>query len=92
MPQNAREMMAILMAIHTFGPLVQNKALQIVTDNFCAMANINHMGGQSTLLTLITKAIDTTSISYQFLSVFMLREGRQLQFFVYKNGDPSSIY
>ena len=33
------------------------------------MANINHMGGQSPLLTLVTKAIDTTSISYQPLSV-----------------------
>ena len=42
------------------------------------------MGGHSPLLTLITKAIDTTSISYQPLSVFMLREGRHLQFFVYK--------
>ena len=64
-PQNTRGMMAFLMEIHTFGPLVKNKALQIVTDNISAMADINHMGGQSHSLTIITKAIDTTSISYQ---------------------------
>ena len=69
MPQNTRGMMAILMEIHTFGPLVKNKALQIVTDNISAMANINHMGGQSHLLKIITKAIGTTSISYQPLTV-----------------------
>ena len=59
-----------LMAIDTFGPLVKNKALHIVTDNISTMANINHKGGQSLLLTLFTKAIDTTSISYQPVSVF----------------------
>ena len=45
-------MMAILKAIHALGRLVNNKALQIVTDNISAMANINHMGGQSPKLTL----------------------------------------
>ena len=69
MPQYAGEMISILMAIDTFGPLVKNKALHIVTVNISTMANINHKGGQSLLLTLFTKAIDTTSISYQPVSV-----------------------
>ena len=60
--------------------LVKNEALQIVMDNISATANINHMGGESHLL----PSIDTASISYQHLSVLMLREGRPLQFFVYK--------
>ena len=41
------------------------KALQIVIDNISTMANINPMRGLSHLLTLITNAIDTTSISYR---------------------------
>ena len=36
MPQNAREMMGILMAIHAFGPLVKNEVLQILTDTISA--------------------------------------------------------
>ena len=52
MPQNAREMMTILMAVHALAPLVKKKTLQIGTDNISAMANINHMGGQNPLLTL----------------------------------------
>ena len=55
MPQNAREMISILMTIHTFGPLVKNKALQIVTDNISAMANINHMGSQEPFINIIYK-------------------------------------
>lgn len=57
MPQNAREMMAILMAIHSFAHILRNKTIHVVTDSITAMANINHMGGQSPLLTEITKAI-----------------------------------
>ena len=79
MPQNAREMMAILMAIHAFEPLVKNKASQIVTDNISAMANRNHMGGQSLLLSLITKTIDTTSIIYHSLR---FQGGICLNFFI----------
>ena len=57
MPQNAREMISILMTIHTFGPLVKNKALQIVTDNISAMANIyNHMGSQEPFINIIYKS------------------------------------
>ena len=45
------------------------KALQIMIENISAMANINHMGGQSHYHVyyhyVITKSIDTTSISYQ---------------------------
>ena len=45
----------------------------------------------SHLITLITKAIDTTSISYQSTFMVMLLEGRHLQFFVHKKLDPSSL-
>lgn len=56
-PQNAREMTAILTAVHTFGPRLKGKSVQIVTDNISAMAYINHMGGQSRELTEIAKDI-----------------------------------
>jgi len=56
-PQNAREMMAILTAVHTFGPHLRDKSVQIVTDNISAMAYINHMGGPSRELTEIAKDI-----------------------------------
>lgn len=56
-PQNAREMMAILTAVHTFGPHLRGKSIQIVTDNISAMAYINHMGGPSQELTRIAKDI-----------------------------------
>ena len=60
-PQNAREMMAILTAVHTFGPRLRGKSVQIVTDNISAMAYINHMGGPSPGLTKIAKDIWVTS-------------------------------
>lgn len=56
-PQNAREMMAILVAVHTFGPHLRGKSVQIVTDNITAMAYINQMGGQSRDLNKIAKDI-----------------------------------
>ena len=61
---------------------------QIMMENITAMANINHMGGQSHLLTLITKSIDTTFVSYQPLCC----GGRDTPVFVNKNGDPFSYY
>ena len=57
LPSNSREMLAILMALHTFGKQLQNKSVQIVTDNISAMCYINHLGGPSPQLTQITKAI-----------------------------------
>ena len=62
------------------------KALQIMMENISSMANINHMGGQSHLLTLVTKSIDTTSISYHLYAA----EGETSPGFAYKNGHPSS--
>ena len=70
------------MEIHAFGPLVKNKALQIVRDNISAMANINHMGGQRHLSTLITKALDITS--WLWYSVYSAGGETTPVFFVYK--------
>ena len=61
--------------------MCQKKVLQIMIENISAIAIINHMGGQSHLLTIITKSIDTTSISYQPLCC-----GRG-DISSYKNGD-----
>ena len=56
-PQNYREMMAILVAVHTFGPRLKDKHVQIVTDNVSAMCYINHLGGPSVELTSLAKDI-----------------------------------
>ena len=68
------------MAIHAFGLLVKNKALQIATDNISAMANINHMRGQSPLLTLITEAI----LAINLHQCLCCGRGEISSFFVYK--------
>ena len=57
MPSNNREMWAVLMAIHTFGPRLRGKAVRVVTDNISTMAYINKMGGTSSQLTAIAKDI-----------------------------------
>ena len=45
LPSNQRELLAILLAIDAFRKLLENKNVQIVTDNISAMAYINHKGG-----------------------------------------------
>ena len=54
---NEREMLAILMALMAFGPLLKGKRVQILTDNISAMAYIRHMGGPSPNLAALAKAI-----------------------------------
>ena len=46
MPSNYREMMAILLALKAFKEL-DNKVVQVCTDNTAAAAYINHLGGPS---------------------------------------------
>ena len=54
---NYREMLAILMAIRSFGRILENKTVQILSDNIAAVAYINHLGGPSMQLNQIVKAI-----------------------------------
>ena len=54
---NYRELLAILMGIRSFGEILKNKMVQILTDNIAATAYINHLGGPSLQLNQIAKAI-----------------------------------
>lgn len=54
---NEREMLAILVALKAFRPLLLGKRVQVLTDNISAMAYINHMGGPSQSLSKLARAI-----------------------------------
>lgn len=54
---NYRELMAILMGLQTFRPVLEGVSLQILTDNITAMAYIVNKGGPSKDLTQIAIAI-----------------------------------
>jgi len=54
---NERELLAILMALKSFGALLKGKRVQILTDNISAMAYIRHMGGPSPCLSQLAIAV-----------------------------------
>lgn len=54
---NARELMAVLMALKSFKNSLQNKNVQIMSDNIVTVAYVNHLGGPCPALVKITKAI-----------------------------------
>ncbi len=56
MPSNYREMMAVLLALHSFKHL-RNQHVQVLTDNITTAAYVNHLGGPSQLLMPIAKSI-----------------------------------
>lgn len=56
-PSNYREMLAILLALKSFAPMIEHKSVQIQTDNISSVAYVNNMGGPSAQLTDIAKAI-----------------------------------
>lgn len=57
MPSNYRELTAVLMALHSFLPIIKGKAVQIVSDNIWTMAYLNHLGGSVKELSDMAKAI-----------------------------------
>lgn len=54
---NYRELLAILLAIQAFAPMLRGKHVQILTDNVSAAAYLNRLGGSSADLTQVAKAI-----------------------------------
>ena len=46
-PSNARELMAVIMTVLSFKEDLQDKAVQILTDNISTAAYIMHLGGPS---------------------------------------------
>ncbi len=56
-PSNIREMMAVLLALLTFRNELQNKTVQIVSDNVSTVANMNYFGGPTYELTRIARAV-----------------------------------
>ena len=46
-----RELMAVLMALKSFGPSMKEKSIQILSENVTTVAYINHLGGPNSDLT-----------------------------------------
>lgn len=61
---NYRELMAILLSLETFGPQVQGKCIQVLTDNVTAAAYINFQGGQNAELSQLATAVWSTALKY----------------------------
>jgi hypothetical protein len=57
MSSNYRELMAVLMALKTFGPNLIGKSVQILTDNVTTAAFINRLGGASPTLAQLAQAV-----------------------------------
>ena len=53
---NYRQLLAILLALHSFRPLLQSSGhmVQVMTNNIATAANINHWGGPNPGLTVLT--------------------------------------
>lgn len=54
---NTREMMAVLYSLQAFRKELNNKVVQVLSDNISTVANINFQGGPSAQLTMITSRI-----------------------------------
>ena len=61
---NVRELMAILLSIRAFRPLLSGKHIQILSDNVTSVAYINHQGGPIPNLTNIAKDIWAEAICH----------------------------
>lgn len=54
---NYRELLTILLAVQSFRAQLRGKRVQVLSDNITAIAYVNHLGGTSTDLTSLAKAI-----------------------------------
>lgn len=59
---NYRELMAILLALHSFLPELVNKTVQILSDNITAVAYLNFQGGPSAEMSQVAMAIWTLAV------------------------------
>ena len=66
---NIRELMAVLLSIRAFRSHIENKTIQILSDNVTTVAYINHMGGPMEELTDIAKLIWAEAVQYNITIV-----------------------
>ena len=66
---NIRELMAVLLSIRAFRSHIENKTIQILSDNVTTVAYINHMGGPIEELTDIAKLIWAEAVQYNITIV-----------------------
>lgn len=64
---NSRELMAVLLSLRSFLPLISRKNVQVLTDNITTAAYINLQGGSNKLLSEIATEIWSLSIRNNFL-------------------------
>ena len=73
---NIRELMAVLLSIRAFLPHLENKTINILSDNITTIAYINHMGGPMDELTNIAKLIWAEAIQHNITIVAKHLSGR----------------
>ena len=61
---NARELMAVLLAIHAFLTHLKGKHIRILTDNISTVAYLNHLGGSSNMLNQIATSVWATAFQH----------------------------
>lgn len=54
---NYRELMAVLLCLKAFGPVIKGQVLQVLSDNITTVAYISHLGGPSAELSQLAQAI-----------------------------------
>ena len=57
MPSNYRELLAVGQAVRSFGPWIQGRCVQILSDNITTVACINHMYSVSTTLGELAQSV-----------------------------------
>ena len=66
---NIRELTAVLLSLRAFAHLLENKTIQILSDNITTVAYINHMGGPMEELTDVAKQIWAEAIQHNITVV-----------------------
>ena len=61
---NARKLMAVLLAIHTFLTHLKGKHIWILTDNISTIAYLNHLGRSSNMLNQIATSVWATAFQH----------------------------
>ncbi len=57
MPSNFRELLAVGQAIQSFGPLIQDRSVQVLSDNITTVACINHLYSPSSQLGRLAQSV-----------------------------------
>lgn len=64
---NYRELLTVLLALKSYGPMIQGRHIQVLTDSTTAAAYVNNMGGPVQQLTSLAETIWTEALERNFI-------------------------